>query len=162
MSNPMIYMEIMEKHFATALAEIDAVGDYSIIVPHDDRWEHPLPEMQQHPEQRGPRVLTITITGWTREESFFNHSDKKMHVTTAFGEEENFATFDTTEILGILDSAGNIIYSKTYYIPKIKEKQSKAPPSGKHTLRSLIGEAEPNETSMNAMKKNNPNMFKKE
>ncbi len=155
---------IIEKHFAALLKDIDEMGDYSVLIPIDDRWANPLPEIKEtRKTQTGIRVMTISLVDWSRENSYFNADEGELNIVTAFGEnnEENSATFKSTEVLALFDMDGNVLYSKTYYLPDIKKRYKKdETPSGEHTVRSLIGEKETSETSMKAMMKNNPHLMK--
>ena len=159
MKNNMEYIVAAEKRFAELMDDIDKIGDYGVVVPIDDRWEYILPSMRREGMEKEPELMTIQISGWTREETYYNLSSATLHITTAFGEEENTAEFESSEIFALLDDMGNPIHSKTYNLKTIV---SPAKPVVKenYTLKGLIDNPDTDDVSMNAMKKNNPKIFK--
>ena len=155
------YPMIAEKYFAGLMREVDELGEYSIIVPIDDRWEFPLPTaisgLASAPGSEKVATMTVSITKWARENSYYEYETGEMSVLTAFGEDENSAIFSSLEILALLDANGQTIYIKPYAVQRIKEEKKVEP----YTMKGMIDNHEVNEQSMNAMKKNNPGMFKK-
>lgn len=148
-------IDITEDFFAELLYEIDTNFDeYQLAVVADDRWERPLPK--DLPKSRlgsdGPMVFVISITGWTREESFYDRERDGMFIKTAFGNDENYAFFPHEEVMGILDMSGHMVYVKTYAIdPGEREHEADATPE-------IPEETEEMRKSMEVMLKNNPHL----
>lgn len=155
------YQLMAEKYFAGLMREVDESGDYAVVVPIDDRWEFPLPTsisgLASSPGSQKIATMTISISNWARENSFYEYDTGELTVVTAFGDVENSAIFSSLEILALLDDTGQTIYVKPYFIQK-KKKEEKDDP---YTLKGLIDKHTISEKSMNAMKKNNPDLFKK-
>ena len=152
------YIMLAEKFLAGLMHEVDLKGEYSVIVPIDDRWEHPLPENLAAPKGGKPGLaMTVAITNWSRENSFYDYESGELTIVTAFGDDENSAVFSSLEIFAVLDPFGNTIYAKPYapFVRKPKEEPKE------YSVKAMIQDHEVNQTSMDAMRKNNPGMFKK-
>lgn len=142
---------MVEKHFEALLFELDTDGDFSLIVPMDDRWAAPLPDNIGTFFVFGDtKAMKIDITRWTREESYYDPELRQMIVVTAFGDKENTAAFYPMEIMILLSIDGGILYTKPYSAKKYEEVEPN------YTLRSLMRDKKAEEKSMNAMLKNNP------
>ncbi len=153
-------IELVEDYFISMMAEIDEGGDYQVAVVLDDRWENPLPEIRAATlVPSGPPVVIISVTQWTRENSYFDEETGTLHIKTAFGEEENSASFLHTEILGVLDMNGNLVYAKTYFIEKSPMKDK--PEDITEDLRKKSVYRDGIKQSMSALMKNNPQLSKK-
>jgi hypothetical protein len=152
-------VEVVEDYFISMLDEIDEKMEYQVAVIHDDRWAFPLPDMNTRPIMPGgDNVMIVAIAGWTREVSHFDIETGTLYVRTAFGEEENYATFNHAEVLGILDMAGNLIYAKTYIIDNSKSRAFNKKGSEKAREEK---KREGIEQSMSILMKNNPSLVKK-
>ena len=118
--------DVVEYYFRDLLYEIDSQFDsFRLAVVYDDRWSNPLPD-EVRPmafTRNAPDVIIISIDGWTREESYYDEDTESMYIKTAFGDKENEAWFNSSDILGIFDSNGELVYIKTYYIKEDAEEK---------------------------------------
>ncbi len=149
-------IEIVEKHFSNLLEDVDKFGDYWVVVPIDDRWEYELPKNITSKIMETMPFMQLHITGWTRENSYYDKDRQELVIVTAFGEDENSAVFDSYDVKGLFTGEKVPIYSKVYNANRVDSIDDG------HTIRSLMGEPEPDDTSMNAMMKHNPKLFKKD
>jgi len=150
-------IDMTESFFAELLFQIDTEFDeYQVAVIADDRWEKPLPD--NLPKTRlgsdGPIVFIISISGWTRENSYYDQEPDGLFIKTAFGEEENSAFFPHEEVMGLLDMTGHMVYVKTYSIdPKGREHDN-------NDAINLPEETPEMKKSMEILLKNNPHLAK--
>ena len=152
-------VSIMENSIVSILAEIEESRlEFSVVVPFDDRWR-PNINIETPEEGTGMKIIRVSISNWTREQSFFNLEDNSLWIKTAFGEEESEAVFKASEILQIADMHNNALFVKPYMLAKRRDPD---PAEASYSVRGLMGEPEPEDTSMAAMKKNNPDLFKKD
>jgi len=150
-------ISIIESAMAYILYSLDKDNmDYEIAVPSDDRWGDDI-EIPPGQDNGFMKIMKIGISGWTKEQSYYDKKTGNLHIVTAFGDVETEAVFKSSEILGIFDDNSNILLQKTYYITnkkkEIKEKTN-------YTMRGLMSDPEPDDISMNSMLKNNPKLFK--
>jgi hypothetical protein len=89
----------------------------------------------------------LSIANWTKEQISFD--EENIHITTAFGEEEYYATFKFYEIYGVLASDSTPLFIRSF----IKK------PKTKYTLQGLMDEAD--DANLQNMLKNNPQFLKK-
>ena len=112
------FIEMVEDNFCNLMFSIDAEFDeYQIAIEIDEsRWENPLPDFTPaRMPGGGPEVMILAISGWTREESYWDESANGMHLVTAFGDDENYAFIPHGDIMGVLNSDGVLVYAKTYH-----------------------------------------------
>jgi len=80
--------------FSKLMFEIDTnFEDYQLaVLPNDKHWEYPLPELGKvRMPSGGQEVIILSISGWTRENSYWDPEQDGMVVVTAFGNDENTA-----------------------------------------------------------------------
>ena len=114
-----IFKQIIENEHNNALK-------YSLVVPVVNDWAHQLPE-----HVLSSKYMKLDITEWSMEETYI--TDQGVHVTVAFGSDENYKLFTFEQILSVLDSKDNIIITNYLYgtIPEPVVEM-------KHTLKGLI------------------------
>lgn len=146
-------IEFTEKFFRELLFSIDSeFDDYQLaVIKNDEFWEHPLPDWVKGARMPGggPEVIVIAIKGWTREESYFDEEEDGMFLKVAFGDDENTAFVPTNDVMGILNSSGQLVYAKTYSIESSTGKKEKLPSGVTEDGISA---------SMEALLKNNPQL----
>lgn len=120
---------VVERKFRELLFQIDTEFEsFKIMVKHNPSiWENPLPDSIKILDVNNGRdaVIVIGIQNWTREESYYDKESGGMFVRTAFGGDENSALIPSSDIVGIMDEKGNVVYFKTYNL--IAEKQGEKP-----------------------------------
>jgi hypothetical protein len=117
-------LEMVEDSFTRLIEEVDTESDsYQIAVVYDDRWSSPLPKEIAPVKffEGGPPLLIISITGWTREESYFDEEVGGMYIKTAFGDTEYEAVFPAGDIMGLLTEEGVMAYARTYMSDRKEE-----------------------------------------
>ncbi len=144
------YQEIMDEALVALLrALLDDQEPFGVVVSWSDDWEYPLPleVPTDHP-------LLLNIKGWSLEQSYI--TDKKLWLRVAFGDSENGRYFSPDEILAVVGEDGGSLYHRVF---------DSTPPVKEYTMKSLMDmvpdpSAPDIENSMNAMRKNNPDIGK--
>jgi hypothetical protein len=146
------YHKIMDEALMQLLEALSNDQEpYGVVVSPDDNWEFPLPK-----EIAGVKPILLNISGWTLEQSYVEKNS--LYLKVAFGDDENSKRFSPGDILAVLDKDGRQLYQRVFITEERKPE---------YTLKSLIG-MPPNDApdgvknSMDAMRRNNPDAFKKE
>jgi len=151
---------IVEDHLRGLLADIDAEADkYGLILRFDNsHWDRPFPNgvktFKLNPGN--PELFLVNISDWTREESYFRDDFGDMYIKTAFGDLELSANIPVSDIYGIVDEKGALLYVRVREYAHSKK-----------TMRELMNEHDGTKAtrkidkkSMDSMLKNNPHLKK--
>lgn len=144
--------DILEECAKILVAQMIEDGhDFMVIIPPFDDWEFPLPE-----KILKGNGLPISISGWTKEESYVDKDG--LFIKTAFGEDENSKLVPFWQIGAIVDEKQNTIFTKPYPL----QDPTPAPmiaTGEKHSMKSVMTMPSEDDAgvrdSMNAFRKNN-------
>ena len=106
-------IDIFKKVFKEVLEnEHNNSSNYSIVVKVTNDWEYELPESVKSND-----YIRLELTGWALEQTYI--TDEGIHVTLAFGEDENSRLFKFNEIIQITDDKAHTIISNYLYSESI-------------------------------------------
>ncbi len=117
--------------------EHDNMGDYALLVPVSNDWDYEIPSHLLE-----ANFMRIDIVNWSHEQTFL--TDDGVHVTVAFGEDENSRFFKFDEILALMNNKGEPILTNINYKKKIELKSNEkiTEPETTHTMSSIMHKEE--------------------